>query len=99
MTFYNNSATYDDTKIYPALIKADLGTSAIFTCLTSAYAIWSFSSDGMKKQANSMYMGTKLVIDVVELKHNGYYFCSGTDPDTKRQFVARAELKVYGETL
>ena len=55
------------------------------------------SSDTLSKSVVGMFRGMEYVINMVELEDDGYYFCSGSDPDTDLPFMARARLKVYGE--
>ena len=89
-----------DANISPILLKADLETAAEFVCLSSTtHSKWSFSPNGILEKAKSLFMGNVLNIDKVQLKDDGYYFCSGIDTDTHKPFTSMAQLKVYGKFL
>ena len=97
--FFINQTEIFSAHIYPILIKADLGTAAYFMCSTSTEGYWSFSPNDKLEDIKSIFKGAFLSIDKVQLKDDGYYFCSGGDSDTKRLFTSRAQLKVYGKLL
>ena len=70
-------------------------------CLASTNTEWAFSPNDTQEVIEhfDLKMGIIFSIDKVQLKDDGYYFCYGGDMDTKRLFISRAQLKVYGKLL
>ena len=73
--------------------KANIGTSVSFTCNSIRDTRWYFRDITTPPISRD----NLLVIDPVELRHRGNYFCFGHYLVQPKHFIARARLQVYGE--
>ena len=93
-------AVKDDTNIYPLLLKADVETTARFTCISTVNPKWYFSLyDRIPVYTSLLSVGNELVINWIKLQDSGFYFCSGIDIETHRRVIAMSQLMVYGEFI
>ncbi len=65
-------------------------------CISSIQCHWYYSTSDDIGDAEKVGTGKVLAISPAQLTHNGYYFCIGEDVDTKKNFVAMGQMKVYG---
>ena len=85
-----------DLGISPQVTKVKKEGNARFECVSNGTVIWYYEGyDEITKYFVSV--GSYLMFNTVQLSHGGYYFCYGLLPDGKTHFLARAELRVFGE--
>ena len=82
----------DDNKIKPSKLKSDVGEKASFKCDSEVDVQWYFKST----QGEPIEWGTNLIFQELKSRQSGYYYCYGKYPKKKHYFLAKAELKVYG---
>lgn len=84
-------------KISPPAQSVNIGSRASFRCNSSGSTYWLFSSSSLPPKQSPLSTRVTLTIATVALHHMGHYFCFGVDSDTSEYFLAKSELKVYGE--
>lgn len=87
--------------ILPVVEDVDIGQNATFACISHGKTRWYFVryGDGYTPRANPISQYEIINIDPVSLYHSGYYYCYGAYSGKMKHFLARAELKVYGEYI
>ena len=93
MTLYIH--TVKDDKISPSFIKVDIGSQVRFKCDSSGKTKWYFKTTRTEPIALTYF----ILLNNVESKDSGTYFCYGTYLFSQKTFMAEAELKVYGMLL
>lgn len=91
------SISVDDSRMYPAVRSAKLGSNAYFICDSITLATWShldYDNHSMPTNAHR-YTPSVLMIYRIELYNIGVYECKGTT-ENYGQFYARGTLKIIG---
>ena len=87
-------AAQDDTRIKPSILNVDINNLAALECFSSAKTKWFANSVTSEPISNQ----NTLEILSVSLKNTGRYYCYGSyDVVGKKNFLAAASIKVYGE--
>ncbi len=71
------------------------GSIAVFKCMNDNHVKWEFN-DNADRNGHCMFLKNILLIKYVQLKHYGYYNCSGVDEISGLQFHDTTVLKVIG---
>jgi len=83
----------DNTKVPSEPLKILVGQNLTIECNSTSETTW--YSESLTSTHWSPY--NNLHIDSVTLDHTGYYYCYGHYYTEARNFLARAEVKVYGK--
>ena len=85
----------DDTRIKPSsTIEANVGSVVVIIC-DGMNAMWYYDSTNMDPISTS----NTLKFDTVKSQQGGYYYCYGRYPTDNRNFLAKAELLLYGKKI
>ena len=72
-----------------------MGTSGEFDCMSFGDTRWYIKSTSMEPISNS----SKLVIENVDAKDAGLYYCYGLYDQSFKHFIAKANLRILGELI
>ena len=92
-----NYLVQDDSRIFPKLKVADIGSRVTFYCESSGSVKWFFEKKNTLPTSLPIHFKTSLTINDIELQNAGFYFCYGSLGDNSSTFLSKAELHVYGE--
>ena len=90
---FNFMTVKDWSLIFPNVLKANVGSSVMFHCASYAYTKWFHQDPYNDYVSHKSYF----VLNSVSLGDNGFYYCFGEHIYPLKHFLAKAELKVYGE--
>ena len=84
--------------IFPKVAKANIGLTTSFTCNNTEMTEWYYSRRySIPENSRPILSDRKrLIIKDVKLTNAGYYFCFGRYQNGSQNFLAMAELQVYG---
>ena len=84
--------------IHPQLEKVYPDTVIYFQCNSTSNTKWFFGNSGKIEEATMLpNIENFMFLKVNREQHEGYYFCYGLDSKSKRRFVAKSQLIVYGK--
>ena len=86
----------DNTQIKPKLVKASVGQTIQFSCNSWYDNRWFHNvlSTNHITPSSQFYL---FRIESTTYKHGGHYYCYGQYGIKQKHFIARAELRIYGE--
>ena len=89
----------DDNRIKPSILQITLGKNSSFECGFECGPGRDFQWYYKVPQGEPIGKGTCLTFQKIESRQQGSYYCFGKYPRGKLHFLAKAELKVYGNFI
>ena len=78
---------------------AQVGDRIKLQCHNAENIKWYFEKIKFKPETPPISDGNTLVIDSIKSRNGGTYFCYGKYVDKPTHFLAKSQIKVYGEVL
>ena len=89
----------DNHPISPTSHIAQFGDHIKFQCKNAENIKWFFEKTKFRPESSPISVGNTLVIDSIKVRNGGNYYCYGKYVDKPTHFLAKSQLKVYGESL